>query len=93
MLRQLGARVIDADALVPALIQRGSPVYQAVVEDYVATDKRPLDKCPTDVASCDVCVGIFAGRYGYVPPGQPPGHKRSVTELEVPAAGQSGQSA
>jgi len=32
------------------------------MEDYVATDKRPLDKCLDDVASCDLYVGIFAWR-------------------------------
>ena len=48
------------------------------MEDYVATDQRPLDKCLADVADCDVYVGIFAWRYGYIPPGQ----KKSITELE-----------
>jgi tetratricopeptide (TPR) repeat protein len=38
------------------------------------------------VASCDVYVGIFAWRYGYVPPSQ----ERSITELEYRQAGQSG---
>ncbi len=56
------------------------------MEDYVATDKRPLDKCLADVASCHIYVGIFAWRYGYVPPGQ----KQSITELEYQQAGQSG---
>ena len=37
------------------------------MEDYVATDQRPLDKCLQDVASCDLYVGIFAWRYGYIP--------------------------
>jgi hypothetical protein len=35
------------------------------MEDYVATDKRPLKKCLADVAACEVYVGIFARRYGY----------------------------
>ena len=56
------------------------------MEDYVATDQRPLDKCLADVASCHIYVGIFAWRYGYIPPGQ----KRSITELEYRQAGQSG---
>jgi tetratricopeptide (TPR) repeat protein len=56
------------------------------MEDYVATDKRPLDKCLADVASGDLYIGIFAWRYGYVPPGQ----ERSITELEYRQAGQSG---
>jgi tetratricopeptide (TPR) repeat protein len=55
------------------------------MEDYVATDKRPLDKCLADVASCDLYIGIFAWRYGYVPPGQ----ERSITELEYRQAGHS----
>jgi tetratricopeptide (TPR) repeat protein len=56
------------------------------MEDYVAADKRPLDKCLADVISCDVYVGIFAWRYGYIPPGQ----ERSITELEYQQAGESG---
>lgn len=56
------------------------------MEDYVATDKRPLDKCLADVASCDIYVGIFAWRYGHIPPGQ----ERSITELEYRHAGESG---
>jgi len=55
------------------------------MEDYVATDKRPLEKCLADVASCRIYVGIFAWRYGYVPPGQ----ERSITELEYRQAGES----
>jgi hypothetical protein len=60
------------------------------MEDYVAADKRPLDKCLADVASCQIYVGIFAWRYGYIPPGQPPDQERSITELEYRQAGQSG---
>ena len=48
------------------------------MEDYVSTDQRPLDKCLADVADCDVYVGIFAWRYGYVPPDQ----ECSITESE-----------
>jgi hypothetical protein len=60
------------------------------MEDYVATDERPLDKCLADVASCDLYVGIFAWLYGYIPPSQPPDHERSITELEYRQASQSG---
>ena len=56
------------------------------MEDYVATDERPLDKCLDDVASCDLYVGIFAWRYGYVPPGQ----EQAITDLEYRQAGESG---
>ena len=52
------------------------------MEDYTATDQRPLDKCLDDVAGCDVYLGIFAWRYGYIPPEQ----DKSITELEFRAA-------
>src|SRR5688500_18466825 len=51
------------------------------MEDYVAADARPLDKCLRDVRESDVYVGLYAWRYGYVPPkGNPKG--KSITELE-----------
>ena len=53
------------------------------MEDYVATDRRPVDKCLADVAEAHIYVGLFAFRYGYVPPaehGNPDG--LSITELE-----------
>jgi hypothetical protein len=53
------------------------------MEDYVATDKRPVDKCLADVGRADLYIGFFAFRYGYVPPrehGNPDG--LSITELE-----------
>lgn len=51
------------------------------MEDYVATDQRPLDKCLADVAACDIYVGIFAQRYGFIPDADNPDRK-SITELE-----------
>lgn len=48
------------------------------MEYYGAEDKRPLDKCLEDVAACDIYIGIFAWRYGYIPPEC----KMSITELE-----------
>jgi tetratricopeptide (TPR) repeat protein len=56
------------------------------MEDYVATDERPLDKCLADVAASQLYVGIFAWRYGYIPPGQ----KQSITELEYLSAREVG---
>ncbi len=48
------------------------------MEDYGASDRRPLDKCLADVAACDIYVGVFAWRYGYVPPNE----TKAITELE-----------
>ena len=60
------------------------------MEDYVATDQRPLDKVLKDVANCDIYVGIFAWRYGYIPDKDNP-HRRSITELEYRKASQRGK--
>ncbi len=53
------------------------------MEDYVATDQRPVDKCLKDVEASDIYVGLFAFRYGYVPPSE---HNNpnglSITEVE-----------
>lgn len=38
------------------------------MEEYVAEGSRPLDRCLKDVDSAAIYVGIFAWRYGYVPP-------------------------
>jgi hypothetical protein len=60
--------------------------YQVIaMEDFVARDDRPLNACLTDVdvGRTDIYVGLFAFRYGYIPPreqGNPDG--RSITELE-----------
>src|SRR5262245_1467696 len=53
------------------------------MEDYVAGDQRPVDKCLDDVSNSDFYVGLFGFRYGYVPQDQmynPNG--LSITELE-----------
>ncbi len=60
------------------------------MEDYVATDQRPLEKCLADVTISDIYIGIFAWRYGYIPPEMNPEHK-SITELEYRKAKQTGK--
>ncbi len=63
---------------------RKSKYTVIAMEDYVATDKRPVEKCLVDVARSDIYVGIFAFRYGYIPPSEhnnPAG--LSITELEL----------
>jgi hypothetical protein len=57
------------------------------MEYYVAQDKRPVDKCLKDVASCDLYIGIFALRNGYVPEG----YDKSITELEYRKAAEVGK--
>jgi formylglycine-generating enzyme required for sulfatase activity len=62
---------------------RKSGYYVIAMEDYVATDQRPVDKCLNDVEKADLYVGLFAFRYGYIPPANhnnPNGW--SITELE-----------
>ena len=58
------------------------------MEDYVATDQRPLEKCLADVVMSDLYIGMFAWRYGYIPPEMNPKHK-SITELEYRKAKQT----
>ena len=54
------------------------------MEDYVAKDQRPVDKCLRDVERADLYVGLFGFRYGYIPPTH---HNNSdvlsITELEL----------
>lgn len=57
------------------------------MEDYVATDERPKDKCLADVTACDLYVGVLAWRYGFVPPGE----NCSITELEMRQAAAQGK--
>ena len=54
-------------AVVDALRKSGYEVI--AMEDYVATDKRPLEACLKDIGErADIYIGIFAFRYGYIPP-------------------------
>jgi hypothetical protein len=53
------------------------------MEDNVARDDRPLRACLNDVDRADIYVGLFAFRYGFIPPvahGNP--ESLSITELE-----------
>ena len=60
------------------------------MEDYVAADERPLEKCLEDVRGSDVYIGVFAWRYGYVPAKGNP-DKKSITELELGEAERHGK--
>ncbi|HLG13796.1 MAG TPA: DUF4062 domain-containing protein [Blastocatellia bacterium] len=63
------------------LVLRRMGHEDVAMEYYVAEDKRPVDKCLADVASCDLYVGIFAWRYGWVPATSNPA-ELSITEME-----------
>ena len=57
------------------------------MEEYVATDNRPLDQCLADVQEADIYVGVFGFRYGYVPPERHHNPQQlSITELEYQQA-------
>ena len=61
------------------------------MEYYVATDQRPLDKCLADIDKCNIYIGIFAWRYGYIPPAEYNPEEKSVTELEFRHAKEKGK--
>ncbi|MDH4078879.1 MAG: DUF4062 domain-containing protein [Nitrospira sp.] len=67
------------DAVVRNLRKTGQIIVS--MEDYTASDERPLDKCLADVRRCDIYIGIFAHRYGFVPRDGNP-ESLSITELE-----------
>jgi hypothetical protein len=48
------------------------------MEHYGAEPRPPLEKCLKDVEACEVYVGIFGRRYGWIPPGS----TQSITEQE-----------
>jgi Domain of unknown function (DUF4062)/inactive STAND len=56
------------------------------MEDYQASEQRPLDRCLQDVRRCNAYIGLIGWRYGHVPAG----HTRSITALEYDEAGRRG---
>jgi Domain of unknown function (DUF4062)/inactive STAND len=52
------------------------------MEEYAASDERPLDRCLSDVRSCQGYVGIIAWKYGF----RPGGGQKSITQLEYEEA-------
>jgi hypothetical protein len=54
------------------------------MEDYVAEEQIPLDKCLADIRACQAFIGVYAFRYGYIPEGR----DKSITHLEYEEAGQ-----
>lgn len=60
------------------------------MEDYVARDERPVKKCLADVGNCEIYIGIFAWRYGFIPKNDNP-EELSITELEYQHARREGK--
>lgn len=82
----------ECRAAVLAALRR-LPLDVIAMEDYAAFDERPVEKCLADVESCDLYIGFFAFRYGFVPEPGPlnPEGRRSITELEYRKAGAAGR--
>jgi hypothetical protein len=66
-------------------VLRKSGYEVVMMEEYVARDQRVEFACAGDVVSCDVYIGIFGWRYGYIPNDDNP-ECLSVTEMEYAAA-------
>src|ERR1044072_4783304 len=77
-LREHRARVIET------LRQLGHDIV--AMENYVSEDQIPLEKCLGDVSSCEIYVGIFGWRYGFIPDDDQLG--LSITEHEYRQAEQ-----
>lgn len=60
------------------------------MEYYVAEDQRPVDRCLSDVAACDMYIGIFAWRYGWIPK-KNNRKKLSLVEMEYREAQKTGK--
>src|SRR3989442_1733259 len=79
-LREHRAKVIET------LRQLGHDVV--AMENYVAEDQIPLEKCLHDADSCDLYVGVFAWRYGFIAAEDPT--RLSITEREYRQAEERG---
>src|SRR5215510_9202969 len=67
-------------AVVRKCTARGYSVV--VMEEFGAQDAQAASASVAEVGPADVFVGLYARRYGYVPPGQ----TQSVTEMEYDEA-------
>ena len=56
------------------------------MERWTASTRPSVESCLEAVRACDLYLGVVAYRYGWIPPGQPAGEERSITELEYEEA-------
>ena len=70
----------------------GRPGFVPVMQEYfVASGEHPpLEACLRKVSETDVLVVIVARRYGWVPPDQAKGGRKSITWLECERAAEEG---
>jgi len=73
-----------------SLVLRRLGHEDVAMEYYVAEDQRPVDRCLSDVAACDLFIGIYAWRYGWVPSENNPA-QLSITEMEYRQAEKIGK--
>jgi len=71
------------DRVAGALAKAGHHVKR--MEDYPARAMHTKAACQSDVAECNIYVGVFAWRYGYIP-ADDNAERKSITELEYDAA-------
>jgi hypothetical protein len=45
----------------------GLKMYPIMMEDFNASDNNALQKCYDEVQQCDIFIGLYAHRYGFVP--------------------------
>jgi len=73
-----------------SLVLRRLGHEDVAMEYYVAEDQRPVGKCLSDVTACDLFIGIYAWRYGWVPSENNPA-QLSITEMEYRQAEKIGK--
>jgi hypothetical protein len=57
------------------------------MEFFAAQSQDAIEVCQKEIAACDVLVGIYAHRYGFIPEGQ----EKSVTHIEYELAKKLGK--
>jgi hypothetical protein len=57
------------------------------MEHFMSQPQEPVKVCEKEIKECDIFVGIYAHRYGFIPDGE---HK-SITQLEYELAKKSGK--
>jgi len=78
-------RAMARDAVVAA------GFHPVMMEDFPSSGRPSLEECLRKVSECDLVVAIVAHRYGWEPPDQPAGDRKSITWLECERAESEGK--